>query len=291
MKSSKCIICDGECYESVPYLLNDSNNHSELMFNTIKLCSICGFGMAFPRPSQEALDEYYSAGDYWHSTISENIFQEAHEKSQAFWRIQQCKELISAASNISVLDVGAGHGVIGEVLADHISRYDRVEPDAQLAAAFNLQEHNFSSDHFQHLNDVGSQKYDLIFANHVLEHVIDPESFLEQLVSHLNPEGIVYIEVPFADWKFKRDIFPHTLFFTPDAISELGDGMRLNTLKAESFGISRDAYFNQNRWLSRLFAFSVRFRIHFLTRWVDGCLWKYQAKNPSGIWLRWIFKK
>jgi len=288
---NKCIICGGDGSDSIPYpSIKKGNNHS-LKFNVIEICSVCGFGMAFPRVTQEELNEYYSCGEYWHNTVSENLFQTAHEKSQAFWRIQQCKDLISNSMQISVLDVGAGHGVIGEVLAGSIERYDRVEPDMQLAAAFELQQHDFSSDHYQHLGEVGSQKYDLIFANHVLEHVIDPAHFIQQLSSHLNPNGIVYIEVPFADWKFKSDVFPHTLFFTPKAMSALGDSLGLQTIKVEAFGINRSDYKKASPWLSRLFALSVRLHIPQLTRLFDARLWDYEVSNTSGIWLRWVFKK
>jgi SAM-dependent methyltransferase len=42
-------------------------------------------------------------------------------------------------------------------------------------------------------------KFDLIILSHVLEHIVKPSEFLENLSKHLSDDGIIYIEVPSLD--------------------------------------------------------------------------------------------
>jgi SAM-dependent methyltransferase len=44
--------------------------------------------------------------------------------------------------------------------------------------------------------DKESQKYDLVFASNVFEHVSDPVSLLRSLVQKISPEGVLFIDVP-----------------------------------------------------------------------------------------------
>ena len=52
----------------------------------------------------------------------------------------------------------------------------------------------------------------LMCMNHVLEHVAEPIECLRNVTNLLSDEGRLYIEVPYADHRFKDDVFPHTWF-------------------------------------------------------------------------------
>lgn len=55
--------------------------------------------------------------------------------------------------------------------------------------------------------DGGDEKYDLIVANQVFEHLENPHQLFETLVRSLNPDGAIYIAVPKIDrdkWRFLK---------------------------------------------------------------------------------------
>lgn len=46
----------------------------------------------------------------------------------------------------------------------------------------------------EHLDE--NDNFDLIILSHVLEHIVDPAEFIKQVISFLNNDGLLYIEVP-----------------------------------------------------------------------------------------------
>lgn len=78
--------------------------------------------------------------------------------------------------------------------------------------------------------DFAEQKFDIISLLHVLEHVDQPEAYLEKIYQLLNPGGILMLEVPnFQAWtknftsQYWLSLDPpyHLYFFTPDTLTRL----------------------------------------------------------------------
>ncbi len=97
----------------------------------------------------------------------------------------------------SVLDVGCGGGVFLNTFKKTFCDWNLfgVEPTnifAELAkrrTSANVINGNYQSGLF-------GEKFDLLTCNQVLEHVIDPISFLKELKKDLKPSGVLYLEVP-----------------------------------------------------------------------------------------------
>lgn len=49
-------------------------------------------------------------------------------------------------------------------------------------------------------NDLKNYRWDMIMCNHVLEHVSDPKSYIDELVSYLPVGGYLYIELPYEEY-------------------------------------------------------------------------------------------
>lgn len=66
--------------------------------------------------------------------------------------------------------------------------------------------------------------FDVITCIHVLEHIVDPVSFLREMAADLNPGGTVFIEVPeiedFVGWPIDDDRFmsPHFYYYAPESL-------------------------------------------------------------------------
>ena len=100
-------------------------------------------------------------------------------------------------SNGSVLDVGCGGGVFLNTFKEAFIDWNLfgVEPTnafAELAkrrTSAHVINGNYTSGLF-------GKTFDLVTCNQVLEHVIDPISFLKELKKDLSSSGVLYLEVP-----------------------------------------------------------------------------------------------
>lgn len=264
-------------------------------FDSIALCGSCGLGVAHPRPSQTTLDTYYASGAYWHASGG-SVAQIAHERNQARHRVLRC--LAHGAWRGPVADIGAGHGAIAEWLnilaGDRVGRYDFIEPDiANKAGILSRRRACFPVTAASEISELG-RDYALIFLSQVLEHVADPVTFLGDVCDRLRPGGIVYVETPHADHRFKDDVFPHTLFFTPTALMELARRLDVEVLECTTFGAYPGAPGGvgpgQFRWLSRAFHVVAHASTIAAERWLDDLIWRYQPR-PNGMWLRCILRR
>jgi 2-polyprenyl-3-methyl-5-hydroxy-6-metoxy-1,4-benzoquinol methylase len=286
-----CPICSASArVERLPYPAANVRA-STLAFDSIHVCEHCGGGTAWPRPTQQALDDFYGRGGYWHSVSS--ALQHAHEMSQGWLRVERMQPAVSA-TRFAVADIGAGHGGIPRALAHlrlPVSRYAFVEPDDAAAGRISSLRAPFPIQRAPALKDLGSG-YDLVFLNHVLEHVSDPLAFLQEAVRHVRPGGLVYVETPHADYRFKDDVFPHTFFFTPGAFRALGARLGARTRACETFGrlpAPRTPVVGiGQRLAARALRLAVAIGWRRAQRALDQLVWRY-APTDEGIWLRWIF--
>jgi hypothetical protein len=69
--------------------------------------------------------------------------------------------------------------------------------------------------------------------SHVLEHVAEPGDFLAQAMSYLKPGGLIFIEVPCSDFKYKEIFDAHILFFEKRSMHHL-----LSELELEDIAVS-----------------------------------------------------
>lgn len=88
------------------------------------------------------------------------------------------------------------------------------------------------------------EKFDLIILSHVLEHIVNPAAFLQELVKHLTDEGVLYIEVPSLDnvgkGGYNYDLLnywqnAHTIHFTIKSLILLCKKAGLNPIEVTTF--------------------------------------------------------
>lgn len=252
-------------------------------FSGIATCEECGLGRAVPMPAQSDLDRYYSAGHYWNDTPASRAAS-AHARNQCRHRVRHALGALRGRLQGPVLDVGAGEGWIGDLLSP--APCDLVEPDPRQRekAAKRL---GPKSRTFDSLAQVGGG-YEIVFVNQVLEHVAEPIGFLEQMAARLAPGGVLYVEVPHADQRFKANVFPHTLFFTSRSLSAITESAGLRTLNCEAFGTLPDSQPAVRRLSGKvLLRLGSVADAGFVSSAGDDLLFDYAARN-DGIWLRWL---
>jgi SAM-dependent methyltransferase len=88
-----------------------------------------------------------------------------------------------------------------------------------------------------------NRKFDLIILSHVLEHIISPDDLIRDLIEILEPNGLVYIEVPNM---LKPEVqmgwftFEHLNYFTPTALTNLMGVSSFELSKMKLFDGSMD---------------------------------------------------
>lgn len=285
---SRCPACGSTFSGRVAYPRRAS---VPLDFSGIELCSGCGLGMAVPRHTQSALDAFYASGAYWTDTVGASRMQTLHERNQCRHRVELALEHMPRRTQLRVLDVGAGHGWtaywLDRLAGAAIASFDFIEPDERLSREIAGRSTAGNTRRVDSL-DRASGPYDLVFLNHVLEHVADPVATVRSIRALLAPEGIAYFEMPHADHRFKADVFPHTWFFTPEALSHLARRTGMAEVLRESFGRFPTSSVPD---LVRRAAYRVAAMLDLraLAGFFDDRVWRY-APRHDGMWLRWIVR-
>lgn len=124
-----------------------------------------------------------------------------------------------------VLDFGCGNGGILRHIQPLVARIDGVEVNPAVRA---IAEESGAAI-YSHLDQVPSNnRYDVVFSNHVLEHVRDVCKILESIRTLLKPNGVLVLKLPFDDanssyqreWT-EHDIDHHLYTWTPRLLANL----------------------------------------------------------------------
>jgi len=121
-----------------------------------------------------------------------------------------------SAADLSILEIACGVGGITLPLARLGARVraldiDRGDVERLVARARELRFHDLTAaveDAFTFRHD---ERYDVIVASEVMEHVLDPDALLDNIVRHLSPDGLVIITTPngFGPWELSNYARPH----------------------------------------------------------------------------------
>ncbi len=162
---------------------------------SILYCPFCKIGLTNPFPSKDTLNLLYlneesrnfdgqnsSIFDKLKNFLAERFFINLEKKFKRKFN--------------KILDLGTGNGryaISGKSIFS-TSTVDAV--DFSPSPPYLLKDNNEINYYFIEDFYKQNKKYDLILLRHVLEHVIDPVQFLENLRNHLDDNGILLIEVP-----------------------------------------------------------------------------------------------
>jgi len=166
-----------------------------------KACGTCGFVHQNPRPSIEALNAYYAAGDYHASTPPPLSWSEPGPYMKfARWYYSDKVEFAIAQTGLRtgrVFEMGFGYGGALKLFEERGWQVSGREPDGQLAAfahdtlGLRGPERGFVDD-----SVTGLPPVDLIFSNHAFEHVADLHGVMAALRTIIKPGGYIFTTVP-----------------------------------------------------------------------------------------------
>lgn len=240
-RNPACRICDSSY---TLFVQNTLGNRTKKLFPQW-YCMDC---QGFFHTSGYREDTHQKANDF------QFLFRD--RENHAALQSQLALELITRLPGTkSVLEIGHGAGLFLKGFGDY-----GVE-----AVGFELNEHchKFATEELKvkstlgYFDDDHEGSYDLIVSLQVFEHLEDPRSLFEIMKRHLNPDGAIYLSVPFVErhqWKFlktaasdiakdRADVFAdndvHITHFSIEGMKKMGLG--LGARSADYF-VSTDVY-------------------------------------------------
>jgi 2-polyprenyl-3-methyl-5-hydroxy-6-metoxy-1,4-benzoquinol methylase len=294
---TSCSLCGQLASSRSPYPCGDKSN--PLSLSGVDRCDPCGIAWAVPRLGQTELDRFYNDGAYWDGA-ADNPFLLAHQRVQARVRLRTVAPLVRHLPAVRVLDVGAGNALIADELPTFLAAgqasYTLLEPDPGRRASNLAKALPFPVCAIDSLG-ANTGPYEVIFLNHVLEHVADPVALLRELGALLDERGILYVEVPNLDNQYKDDVFPHVQFFSSRSLRAVAERAGLECVDATSFG--RPAERGGQRQLLwslrstvgvRAFNVAVRLRQPWLMELTNRWMYAYSPQH-DGLWVRGVFRR
>jgi len=244
----KCYLCDGTEFNKRPGSVRD--NPEIEVFE----CASCGLVFL------SSLDHIRN-GFYENSEMHGEEMADVHGwlKETAWDDERRSQYLKSVLPNRRLLDFGCGAGGFLLKARDLAATAHGVEPETRLGSHY--QSHGLTV--FQNLSDISTNirgGYDIITIFHVLEHIPDPKSILDELSEMLADGGQIIVEVPNADdallTLYNNEPFSnftywscHLFLFTNTTIRAVAEkaGLKVNYIRQ----IQRYPLSNHLYWLAK----------------------------------------
>lgn len=176
------------------------------------VCPSCGFVFQSNPLTRKDLATYYRASPRYRSAAHNSAENALHLAQVEFMRKGGLRD------GSAVLDIGADMGKLLDLVKESCNATTAYIEDSELAAAHI----NAHGRHRQIVELVGDDRFDWIVLSQVLEHIVDPVSFMRALRPHLCPDGRVFIEVPCQSYWDPNEgyfSFEHVNYFSPAALA------------------------------------------------------------------------
>lgn len=190
---SDCSLCGGSLSSFVE---NPRSSYAPDGRYRIDRCTQCGVGVTMPFPTPEELDRCY-AGDYAYG---------AHQviEAEKRWRSRRLLDFAGVEKG-RILDVGCMFGFLLDEAKERGAETWGVEIADVPADEAKKNGHFVLAKTIEKLRELEPElRFDAIFAQHVLEHVPEPKSFLETAHAMLAPGGKLALAVPNVEAKARR---------------------------------------------------------------------------------------
>ncbi len=195
----------------------------------IAKCPSCGFLFTNPRPDRNEIKHYYESEAYIsHTENKQTVRQRIYFLAQKYMLRRKTALLKkhTKTNHRKLLDFGCGTGNF----LDHARKngFESTGYDPQPKARKAAEEKGLNI--IKNLSDLvvnKTEKYDLITLWHVLEHMHDPPSFLDDFYTKLSYHGLLVVAVPMAESTDARyykhfwagwDLPRHLYHFTRESI-------------------------------------------------------------------------
>ena len=160
------------------------------------ICTDCGIAVRLSSTILATPDRLEVYSDEWVRAHSRNLNVQDVAKSLS----DIIQEMLGEQATAKILDIGCGSGVLVNKLSRlgyDASGLDWSEPAIKFAREHYQGEYVLAN--VEQGLDIG-KKFDCVVASHILEHLVDPHSFLRSVAKLLKPSGYLVIAIPNLNW-------------------------------------------------------------------------------------------
>lgn len=225
-----------------------------------KTCSECNTLYVSPRLADTCIEELYS-DDYYNEVYTRSMLPVFEKRKQLIGRrkFSQAISYWGGQGTGRVLDIGAGIGEVTDVFREegwhsHAIEMNKVAMEWLRGRGHEEVFHGPLEDY------VTPHKYDIVMAWGVVEHVVDPDSFLKKVHELLTPGGLFVSEVPhgqclLVDMARKTGMDPkrilmgeqHIVLYSTQAYIKLHERNGLDKIHIQTNGLDCDTIFKENK--------------------------------------------
>ncbi len=223
---SKCCICNGRAETVLELPFEDILGMAHDYTQKVGICRKCGFIFTQNPFSEEKLENRYKHASKFEYDAESHVQEASQEYKELCRRIRHyITDCIGDIS--SILEIGASSGYNLSLYREpSITARGGVEPSAQNCR---LAWENYGIELFQgtfreFARQGVRQTYDLVFLSMILEHIVNPYAFIQQLKPF--SKRYLFIEVPVMDIKNADEPFgmmceEHVNLFTFETLNNL----------------------------------------------------------------------
>jgi SAM-dependent methyltransferase len=187
----------------------------EIFFNQNIKYNKNGYYYLYPGLNQDNLNKYYKLF-YWNNR---GKTEGVNSRDINHFQIISSYINLLQYKNFNFVNFGAGHGGISHLIHAAGNNVINVEP-SDLMLKYNTRYKKI--DNFSQL----VEKIDFFYSSHSLEHVSNIDDFLSNLISKLNHNSFIFIEVPNSEFPSNggingKMVLPHTYYFTEKFFKKL----------------------------------------------------------------------
>jgi len=180
----------------------------EIFFNQKIHFNNNGYYYLYPGIKEDNLNEYYKLF-YWNNR---GKTEGVNDRDISHFQIISSYTDFLHYKNLNFVNFGAGHGGISHLIHATGNNVINIEP-SDLMLKYSTRYRKIDS--FSEL----VERVDFFYSSHSLEHVSNIDDFLFNLISKLNNNAIIFIEVPNSELPSNGGIngeivLPHTYYFT-----------------------------------------------------------------------------
>ncbi len=217
----------------------------------LRRCQSCSLAFVNPRPSRALLNAFYNCDNYvCHSP-------EAGSTRTAQFLLK-CVERHGPYQGKRFLDFGCGAGFLLRAALD--DKWDSCGYDVGQRALASCAAQGLAAT--GNLKEFAPGSFDVVFLNHVFEHIAEQENVLSECRRLLGKQGKLFVAVPNLagmrarlSFRFlsrhcnvdeRHRAFPiHLFYFTPRTLSQTLEKSGFGVAALETFGLGMDEFINR----------------------------------------------
>ncbi len=206
-------------------------------------CLNCSFVFTQGVPATDQIGQYYQSPDYIsHSDTRKGMMNKIYHLGRAVMLRKKYRMIRKAAKGKMLLDIGCGTGYFPAYMKQKGYIVAGIEADPK-ARAFAQKEFGIPvHSPVEFINSGIEGRFDVITLWHVLEHLDNFDLYVDKMLEHLSPGGLLVIALPncnaydarhYKEFWAGYDVPRHLWHFTPSTLQYLAEkhGLEIRTIK------------------------------------------------------------